>query len=410
MPLASTAVSRRVAAPSPAAGHFRPKICSPPGGARCGDGDGGGDGGTPPAAGTADLLGPQAPARGEPVRVGVITDGANSFADTTIELDVARAAAWLNERGSGIGGRPIELVTCESRGDPGAGADCGNRMIEEDVVAVVIGHTSVVESVWQPLSDAGVPVMSYTAGGEGLLKDEKATFALTDPVFPVTDLPIQLARDRGVDRVTVIVIDVPAALNVFEDRTPYREAGVDFELVRVPPNTADMTPQMRRIADDPGVVFVVGHEPFCIAAFNGLRAVGFDGQIAAISLCAGDAVRQAVPGDVLDGVVIAAQLPVGTDNPSTRLYRAVMAAYGEGIDTDSETGMSMFAAVAALHASLDGIGPQITPQTVTATIRAMPKIELPGGGGLMCRPVRWRRARRAAARGRCRGRCRRRSP
>nr|WP_066061987.1 ABC transporter substrate-binding protein [Frankia sp. EI5c] len=67
-----------------------------------------------------------------------------SAGDTTIELDVARATAtWLNEHGSGIGGRPIELVTCEAKGDPGTGTDYGNRMIEEDVVAVAIGHTAV---------------------------------------------------------------------------------------------------------------------------------------------------------------------------------------------------------------------------------------------------------------------------
>ncbi|WP_238429507.1 ABC transporter substrate-binding protein [Frankia nepalensis] len=356
--------------------------------AGCG-GDGQNSGDNRPSAeasSAADPLGPKAPAQGEPVRIGIISEGKNSFTDTTIELTVAKAtAAWLNERGSGIGGRPIELVTCEPQGDPGLGTDCGNRMIEEDVAAVVIGHTAVVESVWLPLSEANIPVMSYTSSGEAVLRDSESTFGLTDPIFPVTDLPIQLAKDKGVDRVTAVVIDVPAALNVFADDTPYREAGIEFELVRVPPATADMTAQLRQVAADPGVVFVVGTDSFCIAAFNGLRAVGFDGQIAAISLCASDATRKAVPGDTLDGIVIAAQVPVGTDNPSTRLYEAVMRAYGADVDTASDDGMSMFASLAALQAAVKGVGGNITPSAIISTIKAMPEIELPGGGGITFR-------------------------
>ena len=230
-------------------------------------------------------------------------------------------AKWLNEHKSGIGGRPIELVTCETQADPARGADCGNQMVEEDVVAVAVGESAVAESVWQPLADANIPAMFFGAGGPALLADTESTFTLGDPTFGTLQLPIGLAKEKGADKVTAVVIDVPAALHNAQEVAPglFEEAGIDYELVTVPPGTADMTPQMQSVADgDPGVVFVVGNDSFCISAFNGLKAVGYDGVISGISQCVTDATRDAVPADVLDGMVVAAFVADRRDRPVHR--------------------------------------------------------------------------------------------
>ena len=48
------------------------------------------------------------------------------------------------------------------------------------------------------------------------------------------------------------------------------------------------------VTDNPkGVVHVVGNDSFCIAAFNGLRTAGFEGQVVAIPQCFSDATRTA---------------------------------------------------------------------------------------------------------------------
>ncbi|MEX5712181.1 ABC transporter substrate-binding protein [Parafrankia sp. FMc6] len=337
-------------------------------------------------AGTAGELGAAAPATGEPIRIGVITDGKSPVSDTSIQTRVAEAtAAYLNQHRSGIGGRPIELVECDALADPAVGTDCGNRMIEEDVVAVVVGTTAVNESVWLPLAAADVPVMFYGASGTALLGDE-TTFALSEPTFSLVSLPISLAEQAGADKVTSIVIDVPAALTTQTTVAPalFEAAGIEFELVTVPPGTADMTPQMQNVADgDPGVVFIVGNDSFCISAINGLRAAGFTGQLSGVSQCVTDATREAVPGEELEGMVIAAATPTGVDNPSTRLYEAVVDAYGEDIDTSVPEGMIMFTALAGFQTALEGIsGDDVTHETVIETIKSMPEQELPGAGGM----------------------------
>jgi branched-chain amino acid transport system substrate-binding protein len=351
-------------------------------------GGGGGDGGET-AAGTSDVLGPEAPASGEPVRIGFVSDGASQVTDMQIEFDAADATvAWLNEHRSGIGGRPIELVTCASETDPSRTTDCANQMVEEGVVAVVTGSLAAAESLWDPLHDAEIPVMFYAVNAVDLLQDTASTFILTNPGSGIVGTPLSAAAEAEADKVTVVVIDVPAALSIYEEAAPaaFDAEGVELEVVPVPPGTADMTPQMQEVVDgDPGVVQVIGNDTFCISAFQGLLAVGYDGPIATIAQCVTDATREAVPADFLDGMVMSATAPVGVDSPSTELYGAVVETYGDGIDTSRITGMNVFITVAGFATAAAEVEGEVTPASVTAAIKAMSESELPGSGGLSFR-------------------------
>ncbi|WP_007515042.1 MULTISPECIES: ABC transporter substrate-binding protein [Pseudofrankia] len=354
----------------------------------CGSGSDNKGDATPAASGSAsqtDILGPVAKATGAPVKIGVITDGASTTVDLRIQNRVAEATVkYLNEHKSGIGGRPIEITICETQNDLSKSTDCGNQMIEKGVAAVLIGTSGVVESAWKPLNDAKIPVMLYGSSDPGLLASP-TTFVLGNPTFAVIDLPIQVAKDKGNKKVTAVVIDVPAALHSAQDIAPplFQKAGIGYELVRVAPGTADMTPQMQQIADNGSdEVFIIGNDAFCISAMNGLKAVGFTGTISAISQCVTDATRKAVPGSTLKGMVVSATAPLGPDSPSMRLYTKVAETYGTNIDLSSQDAMIMFSLVAGFQSALRGISGDITPTTVTATIQAMKETELPGAGGL----------------------------
>jgi branched-chain amino acid transport system substrate-binding protein len=360
--------------------------------AACGDDDGGEAGAAGSDANTpegGDVLGPVDAATGEPLRIGFITDGQNQSTDQSIELTVSEAtAAYLNEHRGGIAGRPIELVTCEAMLDPAVGTDCANRMVEEGVPVVAIGTTGVVESVWNPLHDAGVPTMFYAGSGDTVLADGETTFSISNPIVGNILLPIDAAEQNDLDKVTVIVIDVPAALAGYEgeDAALFEDAGIELELVRVPPGTADMTPQMQEVvAGDPGVVHVLGNDSFCISAFQALQTLSFEGPITSITQCVTDATRQAVGGS-LEGVTIASPAPVGVEDSSTALYRTVMDTFsGEEVDTSRIAGVGTFLVLNALDVALEGLEGDVTPETITTTIKAMPEADLPGGGGLTFR-------------------------
>ncbi|HKY13694.1 MAG TPA: ABC transporter substrate-binding protein [Microthrixaceae bacterium] len=341
---------------------------------------------------TDDVLGPENKATGEPVKIGLISHGATEALDNDIELVVAEATVeWLNNHHGGMGGRPFELVTCVDGNDPAKAADCANRMIEEEVAGVVLGSHSQPESVYIPLDEAGVPVMFYATGVAKILDDSDNAFVLADANSTI-NLPLEVAKEADASKVGAVVIDVPAALQGWQGDNatapPLFEAeDIELDVVPVPLGTADMTPQMQTVASgDPGVVHVLGNDSFCIAAFNGLEAVAYEGQITAISQCMSDATRTAVSGEVLDGIKVTASAPIGTENPSTELYEAVMATYADSeVDTTRTTGYSAFTTVAGFGMAVKDIDGEPTHENVIATIEGMELMDLPGAGGLQYR-------------------------
>jgi branched-chain amino acid transport system substrate-binding protein len=337
------------------------------------------------------LLGPVNEAMGEPVVIGLISDGATPAFDNTDELRAGEAAAeYLNEHQGGIAGRPIKLVTCETGGDPAGATDCGNRMVEEGAVAVTLNQSAVAASAWEPVNASGIPTMFFQASDPGMISDAELSFPIINPLTNIFGLPIDVAQATGGKKVAFVIIDVPAAKTPFETLGPsiFENAGLEFDVTYVPSATADMTSQMREVADSGAdVVQVTGNDAFCIAAFQGLGAVGYDGDIASITQCITDATREVVPSDVLDGMYIEANQAVGaTDDPTYQLYEAVMATYSDIEEVDALAPMGGYAVVSALATALEGIpADNITPETIAATIKAMPEQELPGGGGMTYR-------------------------
>jgi branched-chain amino acid transport system substrate-binding protein len=337
----------------------------------------------------ADLLGPADAASGEPVRIGMISDGQTPNFDNRDELRTAEATAeFWNEHRGGIGGRPIEVVTCETVADPATATDCGNQMVEEDVVAVGLSQSGVAESVWEPVHEAGIPMFLFQASGEAISTDDQSTFLMTNPLATLFGLPISVAESEGTDTIAFVNIDVPVALSSFESGAAdaiLGNAGLDYELIRVPPGTADMTSQMRQVVDSgAGVVQIIGNDTFCIAAIQGLIAAGYEGQITSVAQCINDAAREAFSGGELEGVSIISTQAVGdADDPAYQLYRAVIAAYGDDVD-DVENALAMggYTVMASLATSLEGIEGDITPDTVIETIKSMPEADYPGADGL----------------------------
>jgi branched-chain amino acid transport system substrate-binding protein len=361
--------------------------------AACGGDDddtSGGDGEAAPSADEAtDLLGPEDEATGEPITLGLVSDGRTDAFDNTDELRAGQATAeyWNTHRG-GIAGQPIELVTCETGADPAGAADCANTMVEQGAVAVGLSQSAVAEPLWDTLHEAGVPTFFFQNNTEAMLGDDTTSFVMVNPLATLFGGPVSTAESEGADKIAFVTIDVPAALTLFESGAADQilgNAGIEYDLVRVPPGTADMTSQMQEVASSgAGVVNVIGNDAFCIAAFQGLAAVGYDGAITSISQCITDATREAL-GDQLEGINITATQAVGdTDDAKYQLYEAVMATYGQDVeDVNNALAMGGYTTTASMATALAEAEGDITPETAAEAIKAMPESEYPGADGLM---------------------------
>jgi len=337
------------------------------------------------SSGSGDL-GPTKQATGTPLRVGFISDGKADTNDNSIEGRVAAATAkYMNDHTGGIDGHTVQIVECDTASDPAKGTDCGNQMVEQKVPVVVIGQSAVLDNAWQPLHAAHLPVLIYSANGSDELADGQSTFILADPVASAVQVPLAVAKAAGTKKVAAVVIDVPQATDLFKTTAPplFRKAGISLQLIPVPLGTPDLTPQLQSLATNgTGEAFVVGNDALCISAFNGLKAVGYTGKIAAVAQCVTDATRKAVPGGVLKGMVISAQAPIGTNDPSMKLYTAVAKGYGTNIDLADARGAGVFTVLMALGSGLDGATGNLTSDSITAAMKAAPAAVLQAAGGL----------------------------
>jgi branched-chain amino acid transport system substrate-binding protein len=336
-------------------------------------------------------LGTPHPAQGTPVKVGFITNGADCAqcaGAPAAETPVAQATVkWLNEYMNGLAGHRIDLDVCDDALDPGKTSDCANQLIRDGVSAVVIGSDGVIETSWKILHDAGIPVVNYAATQSSLLKDSASTFVMADPAAFVVNSPMGVAQSTGAHDVSVIVVDLPIATDIYGGNTPslFASHGLKLDVVPVALGTSDMTPQAQQIVskNPNGVVMVVGPDSFCIPAINGLAAVGFTGKIVTISQCTTPAMLKAVPASSLNGIVVAAVAPQGDNNDaSMRQYQAVLDKYATShVDTTDAVPLMVFSSLGALNVATKDLKGAVTPKSVIAAFRSMPNEVLPGSGG-----------------------------
>ena len=81
---------------------------------------------------------------------------------------MARAyARYVNAHG-GLGGRKLNVLTCNDHNDYVGAAKCARTAVKENVVAVVGSYRQYASSFLSPLESAGIPYI----GGYGLTDDE----------------------------------------------------------------------------------------------------------------------------------------------------------------------------------------------------------------------------------------------
>lgn len=335
------------------------------------------------------VLGTRQAASGTPIKFGVVSDGRTPTFDNTIQLDAARAvASYLNEYRDGVGGHPIELVTCETQNDPGKASDCANELVQAGVSLAVFGEIATMAQVWKPLHDAEIPVFTYATTEAAAILDTESTFVLASQIAGLADVAIGVAKENKLKKVTAVVIDVPQATGFYEavGKQVFADEGIELKLIKVPPGTADMTPQMAEVAADGQTeVHIIGNDAFCIAAFNGLRSMNFTGPVSVLNQCVTESSQKAI-GSYLKGVSMGSPLAVGDDaNEDIRRWNAIAATYDKSIDLSNSMGTTIYMTMTALHTALEGITGDITPASLIAKIKSAPNLPVPASGDLVFR-------------------------
>ncbi|NRI66595.1 hypothetical protein FEZ60_13710 [Rhodococcus sp. MS16] len=96
-------------------------------------------------------------ATGDPIKVGQIAPiEAPGLGSAAYAAGMVASVDAFNDRG-GVNGRPLELIQCDSMGDPNKEVDCANKMVSEGAVATLADFTPVSsEASSKILLDAGI--------------------------------------------------------------------------------------------------------------------------------------------------------------------------------------------------------------------------------------------------------------
>jgi branched-chain amino acid transport system substrate-binding protein len=338
------------------------------------------------ASGDSSALGPKKKVSGEPVKVGFIVSGRNATVDSTFQSVTAEATVeFLNKRGGGFAGHPIELVACDSGfSNPGKANECANELVKEGVALVIVPDTTVGIAINDVLSQAQVPLFLNTGAEAPLNTDTPSTFVLNDNSAATIALPIALAKAHKIKKVSPVVIDVPAATAIYTTNpgpAPFKKAGLDMEMTAIPLGQADMTPQMSEIASKgKSVVQIIGNDVFCIPALKGLQAVAFKNPIGMLANCVTDSTRQAL-GSYLKGINVSAGYPAGEKtNAAYKQLAAINKTYGGNEIEDLDQAMPIYIQWMAAMGAVEGLTGEVTPASTLAAIKSMPNKQLIGSG------------------------------
>jgi branched-chain amino acid transport system substrate-binding protein len=208
----------------------------------------------------ATLLLPAAPAfaQADTVKIGLILPLTGPFASTGRQIEAA-ARLYMQQNGSTVAGKKIELIVKDDTGTP----DIAKRLAQElvnDKVAILAGFglTPIAMAVAPVATQAKVPEVVMAAGTSTITEASpyvvRTSFTVAQSVVPMAEW----AAKNGVKKVVTIVSDYAPGLDaekVFSES--FVKAGGKVDNVRVPLRNPDFAPFLQRAADEkPDALFV----------------------------------------------------------------------------------------------------------------------------------------------------------
>jgi branched-chain amino acid transport system substrate-binding protein len=261
------------------------------------------------------------------------TSGLASISAVIAQFSVGEkaAAAYLNAHG-GVGGRPVNLILCDTAFDAGATTACANKLVANKAIA----HIGLSE-LW---GENGLPIIAR-AGIVSMNAPVNAQDGTNPDSFPLgggsfSEFPAQVkwfAKYKGLKSGVVLEDDDPAGHLAYTVLTGIAAPlGVKLQGVFVKPGQPDVTPFIAKA--------VTAHPDYIITAASGSEGVSWYQALAQQSwppskvINQGAAVDQEsflskVPPSAIDGAYFTYEFTSfdDTSNPDVATYRAAMKQY-----------------------------------------------------------------------------------
>ncbi len=221
---------------------------------------------------------------GPPVRVGFLNPSGGAVPQPGADTGAEAAVEYVNGELGGIGGRPLEMVSCDTDTTPESATSCANTFVEKGVVAVMDGFNLSSSATLPILSAAKIPLVGMIPFDSvtGSKAADRVYFAAPQASFLVGAL--QAFKKTGKDSVVLALVDTPSSHQTIDGLLPVLSQALEIDAsgVYFSPTNPNFTALAATIAkDDPdaGGLIASPNEAACTALVQGLRQLRYDGTI-----------------------------------------------------------------------------------------------------------------------------------
>jgi branched-chain amino acid transport system substrate-binding protein len=320
------------------------------------------------------VLGTPKAATGQPIKIGYIGAGKAEAIDNSNEMVIANATAkYVNDYLAGLGGRPMQLITCEDRATVAGATDCANKLLADGAAAVVSSQQANPAAVMKVLAPAKVPYIPWIGADPSVLLTAGA-YVITNPLTGLAG-PIKVARDDGVKKVAIVSVDVPAAKQLPTFAKPlFEKAGLELTTTFVPLGAPDLTPQMQAaLSSGAQEFYLAGDISLCTNTLKALKTLGYTGKVVSNQNCLLDPSASTIGG--FNGLIFDNVYSIDPKEPDMQLLQAITAKYASGTPVSgANTGnvLGGFAGVIAFARAMAALrATNANPAGIAAALKSM---------------------------------------
>ena len=259
---------------------------------------------------------------------------------------------YINDSG-GVAGRPLDVITCDNKGDPNEGANCARQAVEEQVVAVVGSFTFDASRIIPVLEEANIAWFGACCPLVAQEFTSSISFVLGSLLPGMgAGLGWKMAQD-GCENPVNVVIDIPAGDVAYPalQSTPTRSVAVIparggwSRSLAVP---GDYSAQVAEATDGSDCIAGGISDSNWAAWLPAMAAAGADQRLYGLQGNLNSVIVEQFP-ELTEGAVISGSYP-NIAAPMWEDYRAALEEYdAPDLDWNSLAGLGTWAGVHGVH-------------------------------------------------------------
>lgn len=292
---------------------------------------------------------------------------------------------WINDNG-GVAGRPLDVVTCDNKGDPNEGANCARRAVEEDVVAVVGSFTFDASRIIPILEEANIAWFGACCPLVAQEFTSEISFVLGSLLPGMgAGLGWKMAQDGCTSPVNVVLdipagdVAYPALLNAYEvgggDPDAWRQ-------VKISPVPGDYSAQVAEATKDSDCIAGGISDSNWAAWLPAMAAAGATQRLYGLQGNLNGVIVEQFP-ELTEGAVVSGSYP-NIAGPMWDDYRAALEAYdAPDLDWNSLAGLGTWAALTAFTTIVEGMTGEIDHDTFIEAANSTASLDTGGMIGVL---------------------------